>query len=346
MTAGLGEADLARMARAGIEAISDQQGLELFDAAWRSDRALLLAFGFDVAPCAGSPRAAWCRRCCRTWSGFPAAPPAPATSAARSAQHLAAIAPAQRRPALAEAIGAQVVTVLGHASPEAVGLEQSFLDAGFDRSPDRAAQLAHLRQRPGAAGLGRLRPPDAGGARRPRRAEDRGAAGAAGGRLQRGSGRGSRGVWPGRIQGQLAVPPGPAPGQDGRGDGDAERRLAPARDLRARRRRGPGAVADPARRGRRRPAPDLRAVDAGDGRAASVRALRQALRRRPRGRGAAPARVPGGGAAAGQRRGRDRGPGRRRRKPAAGRPFVLLGHSTGGLLPRAWRRACRARARR
>ena len=39
MTAELGEADLARMRRAGVEALSDEQGLALFDAALDADRA-------------------------------------------------------------------------------------------------------------------------------------------------------------------------------------------------------------------------------------------------------------------------------------------------------------------
>ena len=49
MTSGLGEADLARMRRGGIEALSDERGLALFDAALGADRAAALAVPLDPA---------------------------------------------------------------------------------------------------------------------------------------------------------------------------------------------------------------------------------------------------------------------------------------------------------
>ena len=49
MTSHLGEADLARMRRGGVEALSDQQGLALFDQALSSGLAETIALGLDKA---------------------------------------------------------------------------------------------------------------------------------------------------------------------------------------------------------------------------------------------------------------------------------------------------------
>ncbi len=49
MTSSLGEADLARMRRSGIEALSEERGLELFDAALEADRATALAMPLNSA---------------------------------------------------------------------------------------------------------------------------------------------------------------------------------------------------------------------------------------------------------------------------------------------------------
>ncbi|HEX6688711.1 MAG TPA: SDR family NAD(P)-dependent oxidoreductase, partial [Solirubrobacterales bacterium] len=49
MTSHLSEADLARMRRSGVAALSDQQGLAFFDQALGSDRATTLALGIDRA---------------------------------------------------------------------------------------------------------------------------------------------------------------------------------------------------------------------------------------------------------------------------------------------------------
>src|SRR6187551_3959450 len=49
MTSHLGEADLVRMRRSGIAALSNEQGLALFDTALRSEAPLSLAVPFDRA---------------------------------------------------------------------------------------------------------------------------------------------------------------------------------------------------------------------------------------------------------------------------------------------------------
>ena len=55
MIGGLGEADMARMARSGVVGLSAQEGLELFDAALGGREALLFPIHLDVRRCARAP---------------------------------------------------------------------------------------------------------------------------------------------------------------------------------------------------------------------------------------------------------------------------------------------------
>ena len=108
MAAGLGEADLARMRRGGIEALSDERGLALFDA----------ALGRRSPPGAGGPdrrrrpRGPWprpapCRRSSAAWSAPAEAPQRRRGLARRQA----------RGPARGRARGASSSTWSGRRSP-------------------------------------------------------------------------------------------------------------------------------------------------------------------------------------------------------------------------------------
>ena len=67
MTGGLSEADISRMTRSGVGAISSEHGLELFDSALGAGEALMLPIPLDFGCCA--PRQGWgrSRRCSAAW---------------------------------------------------------------------------------------------------------------------------------------------------------------------------------------------------------------------------------------------------------------------------------------
>jgi short-subunit dehydrogenase/acyl carrier protein len=133
LTAGLGDTDVARMRRRfGIAAMSSDDGLALFDAAYGTDRAVTMAARLDPAAL-------------RTSTDLPAilsglAPvvrgrPEPAADPADPADlagRLSEMAPDEAEQALSDLVGAQVAAVLGHARPQAVDPAKAFSELGFD----------------------------------------------------------------------------------------------------------------------------------------------------------------------------------------------------------------------
>ncbi|WP_435843217.1 type I polyketide synthase [Streptomyces gardneri] len=131
----LGAADLARWSRAGITALTPEQGLALFDAAVARDDALLVPAG--LRPTAhrgtdGQPPA--------LWRGLVRARPRRAARTAAEAADtsggwlsgLAAQSPEERRSTAVALVTGVVADVLGHADSAALGAERSFKDLGFD----------------------------------------------------------------------------------------------------------------------------------------------------------------------------------------------------------------------
>ncbi|MFJ3950462.1 SDR family NAD(P)-dependent oxidoreductase [Streptomyces libani] len=151
MTGGLTEADLHRMARAGLPALSPDRGLALHDAALgRPEAALLpmlvdrraLGSGGPVPPLLSgllptAPR--------RTAAAEPAAPPG-AGSAGTLTRTLATLNRDEAHHAVLDVVCTQVAAVLGHASAAEVGDQQSFKDLGFD-----SLTAVELRNRLGTA---------------------------------------------------------------------------------------------------------------------------------------------------------------------------------------------------
>ncbi|MFE9514192.1 type I polyketide synthase [Streptomyces sp. NPDC006643] len=132
MSGGLGEADLSRLARAGVRVLSDEQGLGLFDAAVRLDRPLVVAARLDVA----AVRAAGAvSPLLRQLAG---GPPRRATATAASADggelasRLAALPVEEHHATVLELVRTQAATVLGHASADGVDADATFRDLGFD----------------------------------------------------------------------------------------------------------------------------------------------------------------------------------------------------------------------
>ncbi|MER5646788.1 type I polyketide synthase [Streptosporangium sp. NPDC002524] len=136
MTGGLSQADVARLARAGVAPLSVDQGLELFDAALSSPDPLVVAARWDGAGLRsraetgdlppmlrGLVRAP--RRTAGTGGGTPAGPGA-------LAGRLATLSRQDALRLLVDAVRAQVAAVLAHGSPESVELDRPFNQLGFD----------------------------------------------------------------------------------------------------------------------------------------------------------------------------------------------------------------------
>nr|WP_262375442.1 type I polyketide synthase [Streptomyces sp. sk2.1] len=128
----LDAADLRRLARSGIRALSDREGLALLDTACAGDVPVLAAAGIDTAAMDPESAPALVR------SLVPAArrQAAPtARTADRPAELRARLARApepEHHHILVELVREQVAAVLGHADPGTVAAERRFQDLGFD----------------------------------------------------------------------------------------------------------------------------------------------------------------------------------------------------------------------
>ncbi|MHA5055106.1 type I polyketide synthase, partial [Streptomyces sp. SD15] len=134
LTGDLDQADLARMARAGLVPLRSEEGLALFDAAVALGEPTLVPARLDIARLAQDgngelpavlgalvrPRAA--RRTAAVGSAGGAA----------GGQRFAGMPAADAERELLEAVRAHTATVLGHATPEAVRPDSKFKDIGFD----------------------------------------------------------------------------------------------------------------------------------------------------------------------------------------------------------------------
>ncbi|WP_053170620.1 type I polyketide synthase [Streptomyces sp. SBT349] len=129
----LGMANQRRMAPQGLVAHSSQEVLELFDAALRSDDAVLLAARPDYAALRAQAASEPVHVLLRSLVG----------AGRRTAQHLAprsgglaeqlaATRPVQREQMLLDLIRHEVATVLGHSTPGEVDPDRAFREVGFD----------------------------------------------------------------------------------------------------------------------------------------------------------------------------------------------------------------------
>ncbi|MCA6091176.1 type I polyketide synthase [Streptomyces sp. SCA3-4] len=129
MTADLGGADRTRLARGGVLPLSDEDGLELLDAALAREEPVVVAARLDVAALrnAAAP-----------------VPPLLATLAGGRprrtdratvvplAQRVADLPESEREEVVLDLIRSEVAAVLGHGSAKAVQPDQAFGDLGFD----------------------------------------------------------------------------------------------------------------------------------------------------------------------------------------------------------------------
>ncbi|MCC3767353.1 type I polyketide synthase [Streptomyces sp. UNOC14_S4] len=135
MAGELDEADVSRMNRSGVAALSADEGRELFDASARSGEALLVPLRLDLATVRAQATAAsgavapLLRGLVRVQARRTAQGSAPSGALA---QRLAGLGEAERLDVLLELVRTQVAAVLGHGSGAAVDPERAFRDLGFD----------------------------------------------------------------------------------------------------------------------------------------------------------------------------------------------------------------------
>ena len=130
MAGALDEGAVARWARMGIGALSNELGLELFDYTRRLDDALLVPVRLDQGALRAQARAGMLPALLR---GLVRVPAQRAKSAGGSlAERLAGVAQADREGVALDLVRAQAAAVLGHASPEAIDPAREFKALGFD----------------------------------------------------------------------------------------------------------------------------------------------------------------------------------------------------------------------
>ncbi|MFD8518366.1 SDR family NAD(P)-dependent oxidoreductase, partial [Streptomyces antimycoticus] len=134
MTGELDGADVSRMSRGGVVALSATEGLELFDAAYRTDEALLVPVRLDLAVLrAEAASAGVVAPLLRGLVRVPARRAAEGAAVSGAlARRLAGLSEAEQLDALLELVRTQVAAVLGHDSLDTVEPHRSFRDLGFD----------------------------------------------------------------------------------------------------------------------------------------------------------------------------------------------------------------------
>ncbi|WP_428993812.1 SDR family NAD(P)-dependent oxidoreductase [Actinomadura verrucosospora] len=129
MTAHLTDTDRKRVARSGMVPITNEQGLELFDAALASPRAHLLATPINTANLA-VPAPPLFRTLVPSGAIRPSA--AVGTDTAQLADELSALTPDEQHEHLLGLVRTSIAAVLGHATPDGVDTGRPFSELGFD----------------------------------------------------------------------------------------------------------------------------------------------------------------------------------------------------------------------
>jgi acyl carrier protein len=125
------EIEKQRLLSAGIEALSPEEGLRLFDEACRADAALTLAMPLNISALRVLIQAEVLPALLRTLA--PASARHPSRDRAGSlARRLRNLAEPERAVATLEAVCGEVAILLGHASATAVDPHRTFKELGFD----------------------------------------------------------------------------------------------------------------------------------------------------------------------------------------------------------------------
>ncbi|MFE1978904.1 SDR family NAD(P)-dependent oxidoreductase, partial [Streptomyces hygroscopicus] len=134
MTTELADADVSRMTRTGMVALTPEAGLALFDATRDLDGAVLVPMTMDMAS-VGEHVPALLRGLVRAPARRAAEAGAASTTADPAAelkQHLAGKSETERERILVDLVCDQVAVVLGYASGQAIEPGHAFKDLGFD----------------------------------------------------------------------------------------------------------------------------------------------------------------------------------------------------------------------
>ncbi|MFJ2264694.1 KR domain-containing protein [Streptomyces sp. NPDC087844] len=153
--------DLARMARTGVGALSSEQGLALFDAACDNGKPHLLALNLNTRALAAQDDEALpaVLRALAAGARGSAGGPVRRTATTAGAEpedwgsRLAGLSTGEQHRVLLNLVRGHIATVLGHSDPEAVQVDASFKDLGFD-----SLTAVELRNRLGTATGLRLPP--------------------------------------------------------------------------------------------------------------------------------------------------------------------------------------------
>ncbi|MGK5445806.1 type I polyketide synthase, partial [Micromonospora sp. URMC 105] len=125
----LGETDLKRVARYGLLPLTTPDAMRLFDAALRTDAAVLAVTRWDLPALRGREEALPplvksllppARRSATAAAGIPLA------------RRLSGLPPTERNQVLRELVFGQVATVLGHTGADRIAPDRSFQELGFD----------------------------------------------------------------------------------------------------------------------------------------------------------------------------------------------------------------------
>jgi acyl transferase domain-containing protein/acyl carrier protein len=131
MGATLAEGDVARIARGGMQALSAEHGLELFDAACTAERALVGAVRFDNLALRSQARAGGLPALLRGLVRMPAGRVTRVGDRA-FARRLAEASVQEREAIVLSLVRGEVARVLGHRSSEKIPVERVFQELGFD----------------------------------------------------------------------------------------------------------------------------------------------------------------------------------------------------------------------
>ncbi|MFI9155923.1 SDR family NAD(P)-dependent oxidoreductase, partial [Streptomyces sp. NPDC053367] len=129
MAAQLGEAELARLERMGMSALTAETGPALFDQALDVDASVVAPVLLETTALRAQARAGMLPPLLR---GLVRLPSRAETGTGGLVQRLAGVPEADRERIVLELVQAQVAAVLGHASAASVEPERAFKDLGFD----------------------------------------------------------------------------------------------------------------------------------------------------------------------------------------------------------------------
>nr|WP_227025811.1 type I polyketide synthase [Streptomyces fodineus] len=131
--ADLGEADIARLRRQGVQPMSSHEGLALFDAAISRDKTPVLVPARLNLPAPGAPGADPVGSpLLRGLTGTPTGPGSRPVTDAGIAQQVRSLPRADAEAVLLDAVRAQTAIVLGHSDTGRIGSTMAFKDLGID----------------------------------------------------------------------------------------------------------------------------------------------------------------------------------------------------------------------